>query len=104
MKKAKNIIQKKIEKMWPQAQEGISKLNKDVSKLMKKSEKNLTSLYKNVKNKTAEVIIKAKREELYYELGRAITPYLTPGQINNKKISKIYLKIRQLKKELRSTR
>lgn len=104
MKKAKNIIQKEIEKIWPQAQEGISKLNKDVSRLMKKSEKNLTVLYKNVKNKTAELIIKAKREELYYELGKAIMPYLTPDQINNKRISKIYSKIRQLKKELRSTR
>ncbi|MEK7850095.1 MAG: hypothetical protein AAB213_04715 [Candidatus Omnitrophota bacterium] len=102
MENAKNYIQKEFEKIWPQAKKNITKVNKDLSKLIKKSEKNLIDVYSNVKKKTEAVIMRAKREELYYELGKNVTSLLTSDQLKNKNILEIYTQIQQLSKKLRN--
>lgn len=102
MKKIKDSIQKEIEKIWPQAQENITKINKDAIKLLKKGEKNLLAIYKTTKKKTEELIFKAKREELYYELGKQVASHLTQEQLNNKKIANIADEIKKITGKIRS--
>lgn len=104
MENIKNTVRKEIEKIWPEAKKNISKVNKDLTKLMKKSEKNLSDFYSNVKKKTDLLLLKAKREELYYELGKSLSPLLTSDQLKNKNILRISTEIRQLNKKLRSKR
>ena len=98
----KDKIQQEIENIWPKAQKNISKINKDVGRLMKESEKNLSGMYTTAKKKTQELIAKAKREELYYELGKCVAPLLTSDQLKNKNILRISSEIRQLGRKLRS--
>jgi predicted transcriptional regulator len=102
MENAKDYIQKEFEKIWPKAKKNITKVNKDLTKLMKRSEKNLIDVYSNVKKKTEAVIMRAKREELYYELGKNVTPLLTSDQLKNKNVLEIYSQIQQLSKKLRN--
>ncbi len=102
MGKIQNSIQKEIEKIWPQAKKNVTKINKDVIRLLKKSEKSLIDTYSNAKKKTEELIFKARREELYYELGKGVAPLLTSDQLKNKNILKISTQIRYLNKKLRS--
>jgi sulfite reductase alpha subunit-like flavoprotein len=97
--KTTNLI-KEIEKLWPQTQKQLQNVNKDVMKLMQKSEKNLVGLYNSAKKKTEELIFKAKIEELYYELGKKVTPLLTEEQSKNKSIAKICSELSDLKKKL----
>lgn len=104
MDNVKEIIQKEIEKIWPDAKKNITKVNKDIVKLVKKGEKNIVDIYEVAKKKTKELVLKTKREELHYELGRAIVPLLTSDQLKNKNILKIYTEIQQLGKKLRSKR
>lgn len=101
MKKTKNSIQKEIEKIWPDAQKNISKINKDAIDLLKKGEKNLLNIYNTTKKKTEEIIYKAKREELYYELGKSVASHLTQEQLKNKKIAYIATEIRKLSTKIR---
>ena len=102
MGKIQNSIQKEIEKIWPQAKKNVTKINKDVLRLLKKSEKSLIDTYSNAKKKTEELIFKARREELYYELGKGVATLLTSDQLKNKNILKISTQIRHLNKKLRS--
>ncbi len=102
MANIQDSIQKEIEKIWPQAKKNVSKINKDVVKLLKKSEKKLVEAYATAKKKTEQLVFKAKREELYYELGKKVAPLLTSDQLKNKNIMKISTEIRQLTKRLRS--
>ncbi|OIO36091.1 MAG: hypothetical protein AUJ74_03730 [Candidatus Omnitrophica bacterium CG1_02_44_16] len=102
MENAKDHIQKKFDKIWPQAKRNITKANKDLVKLMKKSEKNLIDAYSNIKEKTGSVIMRGKREELYYELGKNVATLLTSDQLKNKNILDIYTRIQQLNKKLRN--
>ncbi|MFH1690967.1 MAG: hypothetical protein ABIC68_00135 [Candidatus Omnitrophota bacterium] len=101
MKKVKNSIQKEIEKIWPDAQKNISKINKDAIKLLEKGEKNLLAIYNTTKKKTEEIVFKAKREELYYELGKMVASRLTKEQLKNKKIAFIAGEIRKLSNKIR---
>lgn len=101
MENLKNTIQKEIEKIWPQAKENISKFHKDVVELMKKSEKDIAIVSKRVKTNIEKLVAKAKREELYYELGKNVAPLLTSDQLKNKNILKITAEIRQLNKNIR---
>lgn len=94
-------LKEEIEKIWPQAKKNISKINKNVLRIVKKGEEDLTHLYKETKKKTEKLIYRARREELYYELGKNITPLLTSDQLKNKNILKIYTQIQQLNKKLR---
>jgi len=102
MENTKDRIQKEFEKIWPNAKKNITKVNKDLSKLMKKSEKNLIEVYSTVRKRTEAVIMSAKREELYYELGKNVTSLLTSDQLKNKKILDIYSQIQQLSRKLRN--
>jgi hypothetical protein len=98
----KNKIQKEIEKIWPDAQKNLSKINKDVTRVMQEGEKNFNIFYAQAKKKTEEIVMKAKREELYYELGKCVAPLLTSDQLKDKKVLKIYTDIEQLNKKIRS--
>jgi hypothetical protein len=102
MGNVKNKIQKEIEKIWPQAQKHIAEVNADMVKLMKKGEKNLSVLYAQAKKKTEELALMAKREELYYELGKNIAPFLTSDHLKNKNILNIYSEIQRVTKKLRA--
>lgn len=101
MENLKDFIQKEVEKIWPQAKKNISKFNKDASKLLKKSEKDMSLISKKIKTGVNKLVAKAKREELYYELGKAIAPQLTSDQLKNKNIFRIYSDIQTLSKSLR---
>ncbi len=101
MKNSKNPIQKEIEKIWPDAQKNISKINKEAIKLLEKGEKNLLNIYNTTKKKTEEIICKAKREELYYELGKLVASRLTQEQLKNHKIAATASEIRKLNNEIR---
>lgn len=101
MQNLKEAVLNEIEKNWPKAKKNISKLNKDISKLLKTSEENLVHVSKNVQKGTEKLIAKAKKEELCYELGKAIAPLLTSDQLKNKNVLKIYTEIQQLNKVLR---
>lgn len=102
MKNLKEQIQNEIEAVWPQTQKNLEKINKNVSKLLKDSEKNLKKFYNQTKKKTEEVIARAKREELYYELGKKVSPLLTSDQLQDKDILRISTEIQKLCKKLRS--
>jgi hypothetical protein len=104
MTTAKNPIQKEIEKIWPSAQKEVAKINKEASKFLKESEKKITEVYCVAKKKGEELILKARREELYYELGKSVAHLLTSDQLKNKNILRISSEIRQLDKKLRAKR
>ncbi|MFA5038780.1 MAG: hypothetical protein WC732_03780 [Candidatus Omnitrophota bacterium] len=93
-------IQKKIKEIWPDAQKHISKISKETLKTLKKSEKQLKAVYGKTKRSTEELILKAKREELYYQLGKRVAPLLTSDHLKNKNVMKIYSQIRRVNKEL----
>ncbi|HAJ56196.1 MAG TPA: hypothetical protein DCL35_00310 [Candidatus Omnitrophica bacterium] len=101
MDNLKDTIQKEIEKIWPQAKKNITKFNQDAVQLMKKSEKDLAVISKNIKTNVEKLVCKAKREELYYELGKNIAPLLTSDQLKDKNVLKIYTEIQQLSRRLR---
>jgi arginine decarboxylase-like protein len=101
MEDLKNKVQKEIEKIWPEAKKNITKINRNAVKIMQKSEKDLAAISKNIKTGVEKLVYKAKREELYYELGKGIAPLLTSDQLKDKFILKIYTEIQQLSKHLR---
>ncbi len=95
------MIRKEIEKIWPEAKKTLTQLNKDASKLIKKTEKNLFDAYAKTKKTTEDLIIKAQREKLYYELGRAVASRLSADQRKNKTIAGISAQLRRLSRSLR---
>ena len=100
MKTEKNPIHKKIEKIWPNAQKDLSKINKETKKFFRKSEKKIAEVYSGAKKKGEELILKAKREELYYELGKNVVHLLTSDQLKNKNILRIKSEIQHLSRKL----
>ena len=98
----KKSIQKKIDSIWPGAQTDISKISRDALKALKKGEKQFTILYAQTKKKTQELVLRAQREELYYELGKTVASLLTSDQLKNKKVLKASTQITQINKKLRS--
>lgn len=94
-------ISREIKKIWPKAQKSMDKINRNLTKAMQRGEKDLRKFYKDAKKKTESIILKAKREELYYELGKNVGPLLTSEQLKNKNILRIYTDIRELSKKLR---
>jgi len=53
----------------------VARLNKDTQKFVKEAEKNLATTYKKARKTTEQVVFKAQREKLYYDLGRAIAAF-----------------------------
>jgi len=102
MNNLQKTVQKKIEEVWPDAQKNISKISRKTLKALKKSEKQLLAIYGKTKKKAEELILQARREELYYELGKAMAPLLSSDQLKNKTILKIYSEIQGINKQLRS--
>lgn len=102
MENLKKKIQDELDKVWPVAQKNMTKMSKDINKLVAKSEKTVSELYKQTRKKTEELINKAKREELYYELGKNIVPLLTSDQLKNKNILSIYSKLQEISKKLKT--
>jgi len=101
MRNIRQKVKKEIEKIWPQAEKNLTRLSKDAAKLMKKTEKNIVEMYAEAKKQTQNVVRKAQREKLYYELGRIVSPLLTSDQLNNKNVLRLHQEIRQLNKKLR---
>lgn len=102
MEDIRDAIQKKIDEVWPGAQKQISKISKDALKSLKKSKKQLELAYGQTKKAAQEIAFKTKREQLYYELGKAVAPTLRSGCLKNKKVKSIYSEIQRLNKKLRS--
>ena len=102
MKDLQATIRKEIKKFWPQAEKSMAQLNKDTQKFMKETEKNLTTTYKKTKKTTEEIVFKAQREKLYYDLGRAVLPVLSAEQLSHKRIAPTVREIRKLNRKIRS--
>ena len=102
MKDLQTMLRKEIKKFWPQAQKNMAQLNKDTQKFMKETEKNLAKTYKKAKKTTEEVIFKAQREKLYYELGRVVLPVLSAEQLKSKRIAPLAAEIRKLSRKISS--
>lgn len=102
MQNIKEVVKKEIEKFWPKAQKGLTKLNQDVLKLMEKSEKDFAHLSKNVQKGVNRIVSGVRREELLYELGKSVLPLLTSDQLKDKKVLKIYTEIQRLNKVIRA--
>lgn len=102
MKNLQATIRKEINKFLPQAQKNMTQLNKDAQKLMKKTEKGLWEAYERTKKTTEELILKAQREKLYYELGRAVLPLLNAEQAKSKRIADTVQEIKKLNRKIRS--
>jgi len=102
MNNLQKTVQKKIEEVWPDAQKNISKISRKTLKTLKKSEKQLLAIYGKTKKKAEQLILQARREELYYELGKVMAPLLSSDQLKNKAILKIYSEIQGINKQLRS--
>jgi len=102
MKSLANTFHAEIKRIWPKAQKNMTKINKDVSKLLKKSEATILTASKNFKKSAEIIIFKAKREELYHELGKKIFPFLTSDQLKHKEILKITSELQKISKSLRS--
>ncbi len=102
MSNIKDTIEKEFDRIWPQTQKNIAKINKDVVKLLKKSEESFVSASKTVKKSIEKLVLKAKREELYYELGKNISTFLTSDQLKDKNILRISTEIQRVNKNLRT--
>lgn len=102
MEDLNKMIQKKIQEIWPDAQETISKISKDAAKTLKKSEKQLKAAYEKTRQSAEQLVLKAKREELYYELGKSVAPLLMPVHLKNKKVRELHAQIKNLNKQLHS--
>ena len=75
-----------------------------MAKLLKKSEHNILTASRHLKKSAERMLFKAKREELYHELGKIIAPLLTSDQLKNKNILKISSEIQKINKSLRTKR
>ncbi len=102
MKNLANTLHNEIKRIWPKAQKNILKINKDVSKLLKESETTILMASKKFRKSAEIIIFKAKREELYHELGKRIIPFLTSDQLKQKEILKITSELQKISKSLRS--
>jgi hypothetical protein len=102
MNNFQKTVQKKINEIWPDAQKHISRISRETLKTLKKSEKQLQTIYGATKKRTEELILKAKREELYYRLGQSVAPLLTSDQLKHKSVLKISMELREINKKLRS--
>ncbi|MFH0877593.1 MAG: hypothetical protein V1863_05150 [Candidatus Omnitrophota bacterium] len=102
MNELQNNINREIKKFWPKAQKSMAKINRDLTKAIQRGEKDLRKFYKDAKKKTETVVLKARREELYYELGKSVAPLLTSEQSKNKNILRISSDLRLVNKKLRS--
>ena len=94
-------VRKEVEKIWPEAKKNLQQLNKDATRLFKKTEKNLIEAYTKTKKTTEIVIERAQREKLYYELGKVVAPLLTSDQLKNKNILRLSTEIQHLSKKIR---
>lgn len=101
MKDIRERVKKEIKKIWPKAEKNLARLGKDAARLMKKTEENIIEMYAEAKKQTQEVVWKARREKLYYDLGRSVAPLLTSDQLKNKNVLRLSQAIRQLDKKLR---
>jgi hypothetical protein len=104
MKDINTLVRKEVKKIWPQAKKTLQQLNKDANRIFKKTEKNLIDAYAKTKKATEEVVLKAQREKLYYELGKLAAPLLTSDQLKNNNILRLSTEIRQLTKKIRSNK
>jgi predicted RNA-binding protein with PIN domain len=96
-----SVVRKEVKKIWPQAKKTLQQLNKDAGSFLKKTEKNLAGAYTKAKKTTDELIEKAQREKLYYELGKVVAPLLTSDQLKNKDILRLSVEIRRLSRKIR---
>lgn len=97
-------LRKEVEQFWPQAKKTLTQLNKDAAKLFKNTEKNLVNAYAKTKKTTEEIVLKAQREKLYYDLGKIVAPLLTSDQLKNKTILQLSTEIHKLTKKIRRHR
>ncbi len=102
MKDFQSYARKEIKKFLPQAQKSMAQLNKETQRLMEKTEKNLLQTYAKTKRATEALIFKARREKLYYELGRAVLSVLTAEQLNHKRIAPTVKEIKKINRKVGS--
>ncbi len=98
------IVEKNIEKMWPEVKDKLYKIGKDALELAKYGERKVIKLSKKSKLQFELVTLQLKREHLYYKLGKETISLLKKGVIKNKKLKSMYGQISILDKQIGSTK
>ncbi|MBL7198332.1 MAG: hypothetical protein ISS47_09585 [Candidatus Omnitrophica bacterium] len=98
------IVEKNIEKMWPEVKDKLYKIGKDALELAKYGERKVIKLSKKSKLQFELVTLQLKREHLYYKLGKETFSLLKKGVIKNKKLKSIYNLILNLNKNINSSK
>jgi hypothetical protein len=98
MPKKKSNLQKNLTKVWKKTKKQLNKAAQETSRLIKKGEGHIKDLSFKGKIKSEILILKTKRESLYYYLGRAVAISKTK---TNKKIEKIQKEINEINKEIK---
>lgn len=88
---------KNIEQIWQQTQKQLRKMANEAMVLTKKGERQLRSLTEKGKIQTEILILKTKREQLYYRVGKLVA---TSRKITNKKILGIRREISSLNRQI----
>ncbi len=93
----KKDMGKNLEKIWQQTQKQLKKMAGEAMVLTKKGEKQLRSLTEKGKIQTEILILKTKRERLYYGLGKLVA---TSPKITSKKIQDTRREISNLNRQV----
>ena len=99
MEKNNKDFQENLSKIWEMTQSQLTSLAKEASILAKKSEAYIRDISGKGKIEAEILIAKAKREKLYYELGKTMAcAKKSPGK--EKKIEQLQRQIATLNREV----
>jgi len=71
-KRKDSKIIRDLSELWRDIKKEVGGLSVRADKLLNKGEKYLKSASKNIKEKSDTLVMMAKREQLYYNLGKAV--------------------------------
>ncbi|MFH1995416.1 MAG: hypothetical protein ABIJ27_00280 [Candidatus Omnitrophota bacterium] len=99
MPKQKQDFQKNLAKVWEATQKQLNTIVKEATVLAKKSEIYIKDISGKGKIEAEILIAKAKREKIYYELGKVVAG--TGGKSRDKKVAELRKQIADLRKDMK---
>jgi len=97
----KEDFKKELMKVWPKAKKDLENISKDTAKLLKKGESYIKNLSEKTAKKAEAVVFQVKREQLYYQLGKALASCPKAKWQANKKVQSLVDEIKKLSKEIK---
>ncbi len=102
VKKKKKDLKDTMADIWKLTRDEFDTAMDETSKLIKKGEEHVKSFSGKSKEKLELISAKLRRENLYYQLGKAVSSTAKAKWKDSKKIDKLRSEIAKLSKEIKS--